>query len=157
MDFKVSYWSETHHEVKVKYLTSVMFGHSKTKDIVKEMLDVLEKLAMPIKLVISLGMDGPNVSKSIMEKLKQVKREKVFQLLVKCPSGCLIHVCHSSFQKGLAIMDTMLKSFVSICITSSRKAHAEERIYLKVKNLWVWMSWLYCIMCRIVGCHFYLL
>ena len=28
MDLPVCYWSETHHEMKVKYLTSAMFGHS---------------------------------------------------------------------------------------------------------------------------------
>ena len=79
-----------------------MFGHFKAEDIVKEMLDVLDKLAIPIKLMVSLGMDGPNVNKSIMVKLNQVKTEKGFQPLVKCPPSCLIHVCQNSFQKGLA-------------------------------------------------------
>ena len=57
-----------------------MFGHSKAEDAVKEMLDVLDKPAIPIKLMVSLGMNGPNVNRSIMENLNQVIRHKKFQL-----------------------------------------------------------------------------
>ena len=101
MDLLVHYWSESHHEVKVKYLTSVMFGQAKAVDVVKEMMIVLEKLAVPVKLMVSLGMDGPNVNISIMEKLNEIKRERGFQQLVKCPPSCLIHIYHSSFCRGL--------------------------------------------------------
>ena len=121
------------------------------------MLDVLDKLAVTIMLMVSLGMDSPNVNKSIVEKLNQVKREEAFQPLVKCPPTCLIHVCHNSFQKGLVKYGKNAEELVSICITSSKGAHAEEKIYLKLKNTQDLMSWLYYIMCRIIGCHFYLL
>ena len=60
----------------------------------------LEELAVPIKLMVSLGMDGPNVNISIMEKLNRIKREKVFQQLVTCPPSFLIHICHNSFCRG---------------------------------------------------------
>ena len=39
-----------------------MFGQAKTVGVVKEMMIALEKLAVPIKLMVSLGMDGPNVT-----------------------------------------------------------------------------------------------
>ena len=64
------------------------------------MLKTLEKLALPLKLVLSLGMDGPNVNKSILGKLDE-KKEKGFKALTRCPVSCLIHVCHNSFCKGL--------------------------------------------------------
>ena len=51
------YWSESHQEVKVKYLTSLMFGQAKAIDVVKEMMIALETLAVSIKLMGSLGMD----------------------------------------------------------------------------------------------------
>ena len=102
VDLLVCYWSETYHKVKVGYLPSVMFGHSKPEDVVKQMLDVLNKLAVHFKLMISLQMDSLNVKRSIVEKLHQVKREKGFQPLVKYSPRCLFHVCYSSFQKGLA-------------------------------------------------------
>ena len=45
-------------------------------------------------------MDGPNVNKSILGRLDE-KKEKGYKPLVRCPVSCLIHVCHSSFCKGL--------------------------------------------------------
>ena len=101
MDLLVQYWSECHHEVKVKYLTSIIFGQVKPVDVVKEMMIALEKLAVPIKLMVALGMDGPNVNISIMEKLNKIKRVKGFQQLVKFPPSCLIHICDNSFCRGL--------------------------------------------------------
>ena len=58
-----------------------------------EMLKTRDKLALPLKLVLSLGMDGPNVNKSILGKLDE-KKEKGFKPLARCPVSC-----HNSFCK----------------------------------------------------------
>ena len=55
--------------------------------------------ASPLKLVLSFGMDGPNVNKSILGKLDE-KKEKCFKPTCQMLS-CLIHVCHNSFRKGV--------------------------------------------------------
>ena len=60
----------------MRYLASIMLGHAKADTVVHEMLKTLEKLALPLKLVLSLGMDGPNVNKSILGKLDEKKKEK---------------------------------------------------------------------------------
>ena len=83
----------------MRYLASIMLGHAKADTVVHEMLKTLEKLALPLKLVLSLGMDGPNVNKSILGKLDE--KEKGFKALARCPVSCLIHVCHNSFCKGV--------------------------------------------------------
>ena len=101
MDLLVRFWSEIHNEVKVKYLTSIMFGHAKAADVVTEIMQALENLSLPFKLMLSLGMDGPNVNKSILAKMNQLKKEKGYPELVQSPRSCLIHVCHNSFQAGL--------------------------------------------------------
>ena len=43
MDLLIWYWSETDHEVKVKYLTSKMFGTATATIVVKEMTYALKK------------------------------------------------------------------------------------------------------------------
>ena len=63
-----------------------MLGHAKADTVVHEMLKTLEKLTLPLKLVLSLGMDGPNVNKSILGKLDEKEERKVFKPLVRCPS-----------------------------------------------------------------------
>ena len=76
-----------------------MFGQAKAVDVVKEMMIALEKLVVQIKLMVSLGMDGPNVNISIMEKLNKIKREKGFSnWLNVLPSG-LIHICQQCLQR----------------------------------------------------------
>ena len=72
-----------------------MFGHAKAADVVTEIMQVLENLSLPFKLMLSLGMDGPNVNKSILAKLNELKKEKGYPELVQCPQSCLIHVCHN--------------------------------------------------------------
>ena len=54
------------------------------------------------KYLLSLGMDWLNVNKSIWEKLNDKKKQQSLPQLVKCPPSCLIHVCHSSFHRGLS-------------------------------------------------------
>ena len=44
MDLLIQSWSETDHEVKVKYFTSIMFGTATATVVVKEMTYALEKL-----------------------------------------------------------------------------------------------------------------
>ena len=75
MDLLLRYWSEQHQEVRVKYFTSVMYGHAKAEDVVKEIMDALQKWAVPLKLLMSHGMDGPNVNKAVCSKVNQLKEE----------------------------------------------------------------------------------
>ena len=75
MDLLVHYWSEVDSGVKIKHLTSVMFGHLKAQDVVTEIPKALEKLGTPLRQMLSVGMDGPNVNKSILNKLNQIKKK----------------------------------------------------------------------------------
>ena len=102
MDLMVCYWSEREHVVKVKYTISIMFGHAKSDTVVDKMLQTLEELALPLRLMLSLGMDGPSVDKSILNKLNKIKTQKGFKELISFPTSCLIHVCHNSCRKGLS-------------------------------------------------------
>ena len=63
--------------VKIKYLTSVMFGHAKAKDVVREMLKTTEGLAIPLKLMLSLEMDGPTLKMSLLNSLNQITNHVV--------------------------------------------------------------------------------
>ena len=127
MDLSVCYWSARDNAVKVKYLTSMMFGHATADLVVKEMLPTFEQLTLPLLLMLSLGMDGPNVNTSILSKLNTVEKDKGWKQLVSCPTSCLIHVCHNSFRKRLWKYGLMQKSCVSTCFTSSIKHQLDKR------------------------------
>ena len=59
MDFLGWYWSDLDSGGKVKYLTSIMCGHTKAQDVVTGMLTTLEELAIPHTLMLFHGMDEP--------------------------------------------------------------------------------------------------
>ena len=52
-----------------------MFGHAKAQDVLTEILKTSEKLAIHIKLMLSSGMDGPNVKKSVLNKLNKISKK----------------------------------------------------------------------------------
>ena len=79
----------------------MMFGHGTADLVVKEMFQTFDQLTLPLLLMLSLGIVGPNVNKSILNKLNTVKKEKGWKQLVSCQTSCLIHVCHNIFGKGL--------------------------------------------------------
>ena len=91
VDLLVQNCSEVDNGIKIKYLTSIIVVHAKTQDMVTEVLKALEKLTIPLKWILSLGMDGPNVNKSIQNKSHQIKRRKAIdsQLATKLSDSCL--------------------------------------------------------------------
>ena len=80
-----------------------MFGHPRVQDMVQNMLETFEEMTISVRLISSLGMDGPNVNKSIIDKLDQFKRDKGYQQLVNFPPSCLIHVCHKFSPRNSAV------------------------------------------------------
>ena len=58
------------------------------------MLSVLDTLAIPLRLMLSLGMNGPNVKKSIMHKIKPGPRKRkglstIGQVPTQLPDSCM--------------------------------------------------------------------
>ena len=54
MDLLAYYWSEVDSGIKIKYSISIIFGHAKAQDVVTEIIETLEKLAIPLKLMFLL-------------------------------------------------------------------------------------------------------
>ena len=75
MDVLVRYFSETKGEIKVTFLKALVFGHAFGEKVGDELLKTLEELGLPLKLLLSISSDGPNVNKTVKAninvKLKQ--------------------------------------------------------------------------------------
>ena len=76
------------------------------------MLKTFKEIAIPFRFILSLGVDGPHVNKSIMDKLNKIKTEKAINSL------SIVHQVVSSiyvskvFTEELCSMVSMLK----ICV-----------------------------------------
>ena len=102
MDLTLRYWSNTHQEVYVAFYTSLFFGHATGEIVAKKIFDQMKADQLPMEQLITLVRDGPNVNKTIVNKLQEkIKEEKPeFNGFVDLGS-CVLHVVHNAFGKGL--------------------------------------------------------
>ena len=69
MDVLVRYFSETDGEVKVRFLKALTFGHAHAETVAIELYKTVQDLGLPLKHLLSISCDGPNVNKAIKSKL----------------------------------------------------------------------------------------
>ena len=99
MDVLVRYFSDTDGEVKVRFLKALTFGHAKAETVAIELYKTVQDLGLPLKHLLSISCDGPNVSKAIKSKLNAKLQDNFKQKLVDTGS-CQLHVVHNAFRRG---------------------------------------------------------
>ena len=102
MDLTLRYWSPTHEEVWITYYTSLFFGHAEGDKVAVKMYEQLVSDGIPVAKLVTLVRDGPNVNKTIFQKMDEFIRHDnpEFTGLVDLGS-CSIHTIHNAFGKGL--------------------------------------------------------
>ena len=102
MDLTLRYWSPTHEEVWITYYTSLFFGHAEGEKVAVKMYEQLVSDGIPVAKLVTLVRDGPNVNKTIFQKMDELIRHEnpEFTGLVDLGS-CSIHTIHNAFGKGL--------------------------------------------------------
>ena len=98
MDILLRFWASS-SLVQVRYLHSLFFGHAFAKNVVDGLLDLLESLHLPLNKFLSISADGPNVNKSIKEKLNVAVRKAGSPGLIDV-GFCYNHVVHNAVKKG---------------------------------------------------------
>ena len=99
MDVLVRYLSETDGKVKVRFLEALTFGHTKAETVAIELYKTVRDLGLPLKHLLSISCDGPNVNKAIKSKLNAKLQDNFKQKLVNRGS-CQLHVVHNYFRRG---------------------------------------------------------
>ena len=102
MDLTLRYWSPTHEEVRTTYYTSLFFGYAEGGKVAVKMYEHLVSDGIPVAKLVTLVRDGPNVNKTIFQKMDELIRHDnpEFTGLVDLGS-CSIHTIHNAFGKGL--------------------------------------------------------
>ena len=66
------------NEVRVRFLKAAVFGHAYAESVTNELCETLQKFGLPLKYLLSLSSDGPNVNKAIKTNInspRQIIRE----------------------------------------------------------------------------------
>ena len=98
LDVLLRFWSTDSGYVKVRYLTSLFYGHAFAEKVSADLIKCLENLKLPVKRLLSISSDGPNVNKSIKAKLEKKVNDAGSQLVDV--GFCFVHMIHNAFKKG---------------------------------------------------------
>lgn len=101
MDIVVRYWSPEKNRVISSYIESFFFGHAQAVKVVEKIMAAIVEWGVPLKNLISLSSDGPNVNKAITSGINKVLGEAKLPNLVDVGSCCL-HKVHNSFGKSIS-------------------------------------------------------
>ena len=100
MDLTLRYWSPKHKEVWAIFYTSLFFGHAKGENVAAVMYGKLVKDGLQVEKLPTLVRDGPNVNKTIFQKMNELisQDHPEFKGLIVLGS-CTIHTVHNAFWK----------------------------------------------------------
>ena len=95
-DILVRFYSDNHNELRVRFLKAVGFGHAYAESVANELCETLQKFSLPLKYLLSLSSDGPNVNKAIKTIINSKLKANYQRELVNT-RPCQLHVVHNSF------------------------------------------------------------
>ena len=94
------HYSNNHNEVRVRFLKAAGFDHVYAESVTNELCETPEKISLPLKYLLSLSSDGPNVNKAIKIIINSELKANYHRELVDT-EPCQLHVVHNSFRKGV--------------------------------------------------------
>ena len=96
----VRYFPDTDGKVKVKFLKTLVFGYAFAETVGDELWRTLQELGLPLKNLLSISSDGPNVNKAIKANIN-TKLQGHFKRQLVDTGSCQLHVVHNTFRKGI--------------------------------------------------------
>ncbi|GBM30064.1 hypothetical protein AVEN_88278-1 [Araneus ventricosus] len=108
LDIHVRFWNCELNAIQQSYVGSEMLFHATASDIDSAIMTCMKKANLPIKKLLMLGSDGPNVNKAVFKIFDHRLKSEVGEGLVNVGT-CNLHIVHNAFGEGL-----QLDAFASI-------------------------------------------
>lgn len=101
LDLYVRFWGpDMLKPVQCRYLSSAFLGHAEAETMFQEICNQLEMHGLNLSKLIMLAMDGPNVNKSLWNKMNSAVKYFGSPGLINIGS-CNLHIVHNAFGSGL--------------------------------------------------------
>ena len=138
VDLILRYWSPTHEEVWIAYYISLFFGHAEGEKVAQKMFEKLMNDQIPVDRMVSLIRDGPNVNKTIFQRLNEMITEEYpeYPGLIELGS-CSIHIVHNTFGDGLGQFDKEIDQLCLDLHSLFKYSAARQEDFRKVQS-WNW-------------------
>ena len=134
MDLTLRYLSPRHKEIETVFYTSLFFGCAEGKMVATVMHNKMLEDGLPVERMATLVRDGPDVNKTIFEKLNELilQDHPEFPGLIDLGS-CTIHTVYKAFGRG---MEQFGKEIDQLCINlHSLFKYSVARLHLEFFEL----------------------
>jgi len=112
LDLHVKYWSLDEGRISTRYLNSCYLGHATAENMKEAIIHSLSADGLSLAKMIHFSTDGPNVNKSLKNKLGVAIKELRGQAAVAIGS-CTLHIVHNALKTGLsAVQHWAVEEFV---------------------------------------------
>ncbi|KAG1693155.1 hypothetical protein GQR58_007120 [Nymphon striatum] len=132
MDVHVRYIDEA-NEVKTRYFGSTFLGHGTANDLMDHFTKSVLESGLPVKNMIQVSMDGPNVNWKFYGNLKKKLNDEYGTSLINIGS-CGLHIVHNSFKRGMDATGWKVASFLSSLYYLFKDAPARKEDYVNVTS-----------------------
>ncbi|KAG1651529.1 Structural maintenance of chromosomes flexible hinge domain-containing protein 1 [Nymphon striatum] len=132
MDVHARYIDEA-NEVKTRYFGSTFLGHGTANDLMDHFTKSVLESGLPVKNMIQVSMDGPNVNWKFYGNLKKKLNDEYGTSLINIGS-CGLHIVHNSFKRGMDATGWKVASFLSSLYYLFKDAPARKEDYVNVTS-----------------------
>ena len=140
MDLTLRYWSPKHKEVWTIFDSSRFFGHAKGENVAAVMYEKMVKDGLPVEKLATLVRDGPNVNKTIFQKMNELISQDHLEFKGLIDLGFL-HNSHCSqclWERYAAVWERKLISCVWIFIHCSSTVLQDVKISKSFRRNLIW-------------------
>ena len=112
LDIKIRYWSNNQNKIVLHHLRTYFMGHGTGQQLAYKLVSSLQQNNISLKQLQALESDGPNVSKTVWNKVNKVvltlpERSKDLVDIATCN----LQVFHNAFSKALSHFGNSVSEF----------------------------------------------
>ena len=135
LDIKIRHWSNNQNKIVIHYLRTYFMGHVTGQQLADKLVSSLQENNISLKQLQALESDGPNVSKTVWNKVSEVvlalpERSKGLVDIATCN----LHVFHNAFSKALSHFGNSVSEFVVNIHLFSKLSPARKEDYKNVQE-----------------------
>ena len=133
-DGYLRYVSPTFKQVTNLYCGSLFVGHCGSEQLLEHFQHFVKDLSLDCKLLLHVGMDGPNVNKSFHQKLVHHLKEDVDTTVLDLGT-CSLHPVHTAFRKGISELTYDIDGFLEDLYFFFKYSSARKKDFLAIQDL----------------------
>lgn len=119
------------------YVNSVFLGHADAEKICTSLINMLNEIKLPLRKVLILSMDGPNVNLSVPKKINETLALENSPEIVDFGT-CTLHKVHNSVSKLISSLSLDIDQLASDIFGFFKVSAARRNDLNEIKKLLDW-------------------